>query len=176
MGANPNKLIQFLETHESKIIPVVIYTIGLVLAVDTFLELLYSVLDYKAYQFMFQWLPPQMIFLRYCNSVIWRCLFIIVSAGVCLRRDIFRKFLIASAWVEIMIVSFKHPYQSIVNADIYTHSHLSYFTKTIHFPWSQQQYYLDIIIVMIGLCAADWLKAYLVIFIFSLPEVRKYFK
>jgi hypothetical protein len=176
MGPSLKSFIKYLESRENKIIPWVIYSVGLALVIDTVLELTYSVLDYKAYQFMFQWLPPQMIFLRYGISVIWRCAFILALAGVCLRMDIFRKLLIALTWLEVATLFWKHPYQSIINADIYAHSHLFYFSQTFHLPWSSQQYYPYIIIVMLQLCILDLCKAVLILLIFSSPEVRKFFK
>jgi len=170
------KFIEYLESRENKIIPWVIYLLGFVLMMDTALELSYGVLDYKAYQFMFQWLPPQMIFLRYCVSVIWRCAFILALAGVCLRRDIFRKLLIALTWLDVMIIFWKHPYQAIINADIYTHTHLDYFSQIIRLPWSSHQYYTYILIVMLQLWILDLTKAFLIISIFSYREVRKFFR
>ena len=168
--------IRYLESHEIKVIPWVINIVGLALIIDTLLELTYGVLDYKAYQFMFQWLTPPIILLRYCISVIWRCAFILALTGVCLRKEIFRKSLIVLTGLEVAILFWKHPYQAIINAHVYTHSNLAYSSYAFLLPWSSQQYYPFIISIMVELFVIDLTKAFLILSFFSYPKVRKFFK
>lgn len=169
-------ITKYLETHETKIIPWAIYLVGLALIIDTLLELTYSVLNYDSYQFMFRWLSPQMIFLRYCISVIWRCVFILALAGVCLRMDIFRKWLIALTWAGVVVLFWKHPYQAIINANIYAHSNPSYFSVVFQVPWSSQHYYPYFLMAMLQLWIIDLAKAILILKFFSYPRVRQFFR
>lgn len=169
-------LIRFLKKHEDKIILAAVYLAAAALIIDTLLELIYSVLDYKAYQFMFQWLSAPAIYLRYCMSILWRCAYILALAGLCLRKEFFRKSLIVLTWMEIAVFFLKHPYQSIVNANIYTQTNLSYFSVTWQVPWSSQPVYPYFVIVMLQLWVIDLVKALLILYLFSYPNVRKFFK
>jgi len=176
MGSLLNDLIRYLESREDKVIGFAIYSVGAALILDSVLELRFSVLDYKVYQYMFQWLTPQMIFIRYCISVIWRCTFILALIGICFRLDLFRKFLIVLTWAEVPVLLWKHPYQAIINADLYAHTNLQYFYYTFHLPWSSQQYYPFIIISKIELLILDAAKIALILYFFSSPKVLKFFK
>jgi hypothetical protein len=168
--------VKKLGKFEDRIILALIYLVGLTLIIDSALALKYDILDYNQYQFMFQWLPPKTIFLRYCGSIIFRCVFIATVTGVCLRREIFRKLLIGLTLLGVAILLWKHPYHAIVNANIYAHTNLTYFHQTIRLSWApQQEYYLGFLAKMADIYIQDIIKATLVLFFFSYPSVRKCF-
>jgi len=179
MGPILHRWANELEKHEDNIIPVLIYLVGLSLIIDTAIELKCDILDYKQYQFIFQWMPPQTIFLRYCYSIILRCVIIAIVAGVCLRKEIFRKALIVIVWWGVITLFWKHPYQAIVNANIYSYSHanMDNFSQTIRLPWaSHQEFYPMLLSKTMAEYVQDLVKAALILSFFSFPSVRKFFR
>jgi len=168
---------EWFEKREGTIAPWLVYGVGLALLAETVWELKYNVLNYDQYQFMFHWMAASTIYVRYCISVTFRCMLMGVALGVLLRMEFFRRALIWLMWLSVLIMYWKHPYQAVVNANLYDHTNASYFIYTVRFPWAPQVVvYPGFILMTLQMYLLDLLKATVVIGVLSHPSVRRLFK
>lgn len=71
---------------------------------------LWGFANYEYYRFMFQSLPDQVIFIRYCMSVLLRLVGVIVATGILLLNDVFRKFFVVLCVLTLCFLYWKHPF------------------------------------------------------------------
>ncbi|MCK5081711.1 MAG: hypothetical protein KAR31_02290 [Candidatus Omnitrophica bacterium] len=131
---------------------------------------LWGFLNYDYYQFMFQQLSEEIVFMRYFGSVMLRIVGLIVATGVLLLNDISRKILIVLCVGTLFSLYWKHPFFVFENISRYT----------------EQQFFQEAVIGELTYPAHPWISLifnYIVdivfcgsaLFYFTRPKVRAQF-
>lgn len=127
-------------------------------------------LDYDYIRWMFNQLPDRLFYLRYGFSFFLRLYLLITAFGLMSLKEIARKAIIALAIFTILTIYWKHPFYVFENIAIMVEQ--NYFEEAIEqlkypmLPWISMFFYVT----------ADLIIAGLIIFYFTLPETRAYFK
>ena len=91
---------------------------AIILFVSSFFQLC-ILIGYERYKYMFQYLPENIILIRYIGSIFLRVLTVISALGIIYYKNVFRRILICVCIFHIVMVYWVHPYAAFVNFDRY---------------------------------------------------------
>ena len=130
---------------------------------------------FNYYKEIFQPLPEHMIRLRYFISAIRRLSGSVVGIGILCRKDIFRKILLLIAAFTIFTLYWKHPFFAVQNHARNVTSHLSKMMGDCEYI-TPSTVRLVAIVSLVGLYAMDMAFSVALIYYFTRPRVREWFK
>lgn len=81
---------------------------------------LFGFLNFDYYRFMFQQLPPHLIYIRYIFSVIFRIMEVVTGIGLLSFKKIFRIIALGICILSLCTIYWKHPLFVFKNIAIYT--------------------------------------------------------
>lgn len=70
---------------------------------------LWNFSHFERYQFMFNYLPQDVMMLRYKFSIALRLAILVTAIGIMFRKELFRKLMVGIAIFTIMTIYWKHP-------------------------------------------------------------------
>ena len=169
VGSIVTGLISILEKKDGKKRPQGVSIFCTLLILGSIYKL-WGFWNYEYYQFMFQQLTEQMIFIRYVGSVALRLVGIFIALGVLFLKDGFRKALLALCVWALCSLYWKHPFFVFENIARYTEQ--LFLNKMVlwdltHpvYPWVSFIFHCMIDIVFSGSA----------IYYFTRPQVKKHF-
>lgn len=155
--------------------PLGITVFGVIIVVTSLLQL-NSLTSWLYYQWLFNALPEDMLRVRYFISIALRTLGFVSGIGILLHKDLFRKIAIGISVFTVATIYWKHPLYGVskharVVIDWISRSNCCYaglsqppLIKIIE--WSS----------LISLCAVDVGFALWLIYYFTRPRIKAYFK
>ena len=136
--------------------------IGWMVVAAAVLQLLFLV-NFAHYRFLHQYLPDTLILPRYLVSIAIRLVMLACGIGVLKRREFFRRLLIATCFLTILTLYWKHPMASFKSILIQL-QHRGLLINPELYPfllWS-----------LLGIvCVSDILNSVLLVYFYSRPKV-----
>ncbi len=130
---------------------------------------------YNYYKDIFQPLPQELIRLRYLISCVRRLSGLVVGIGVLCNKDIFRKLLIFISWFTLLTLYWKHPFFAVQNHARYVLKQMSGIAGSCGFVTLPSERFLTAV-SLAGLYAIDIVFSALVIYYFTRPSIKEWFK
>ena len=132
-----------------------------------------KLLDFDYYRHLFQYLPQDLMLLRYIISWCDRGLEFVLGVGILCLKDVFRKILIFSRIFIIVTIQLKHPFLGLENHIKYLDQQGVISIKSFAMPGVSLNQLTWL--AVLGACIFDIFLAAFLIYFFTRPKVKAQF-
>lgn len=133
-----------------------------------------GLLSFERYLLLFDFLPREVVLVRYCLSWTLRFVSIICAIGLLVRNNICRKILLGVFVFTLCTVYWKHPYAGFVNHTRMLDERWASLLAMLGEP--RLSFSMIAVPAMVGAIVLDVLFAAVFIYYFTRPGVRKLFE
>ena len=150
-----------------------IWVTALFILVDSYHDL-WEIFHYDWYRVMQADMPDWLVCVRYVVSVTLRILMLWAVAGVLIRREPYRKMLVALSYFNLAMIVFHHRYVSFVYISNFLGLNTEDFLQTVRV--FGRDYYPGAVVRMLEAWINELFPAFLGIAIFSHPKIKRLFQ